>query len=608
VILLALLLACHDKAASDDSAAAETGCADGAPGTWYADADADGHGDPASATTACEAPPFAVEVGDDCDDHDASAHPGASETCDGADDDCDGEIDQGLETGTWWEDGDGDGYGDPTSEVSGCLPPPDPADNGEDCDDGDALTYPGAPETCGDGRLNDCGAGAADCDLSGTRTLSSAFSVLYGEAEDARAGEVLLGPGDLDGDGARDLLVAAPRDPEGGVYAGAVYAVSGPPPDEAVLSESTAKLVGEQSNGYAGLGLAAGDLDGDGLLDVAVGEPGVRTDGNGLTALVLGPLSGEIALTDADLRLGGGTGSSLFGACLLATDLDDDDQTDLAVADPHGDQDGQATGWVALLPGPLDAETTLDGAARLWGQDAGDYAGVAMAGGADVDGDGVDDLLVGGPYQAEAGTEAGSLYLLFGPVTADGMLADADRRWTGEDEGDFAGRALALADVDGDGRADVVIGGAGSDDNGDGAGAVWIVRGPALEGGSVRDGGTRYLGELEHDAAGQELARAGDVDGDGMEDLAIGAPGADLSGAFSGTAYLLCAPEEGSHDLSEARAAITGIDRDDSAGIAVAGPGDLDGDGVPDLAVGAYGVDTVADWAGAAYVVPGAGY
>ncbi len=123
--------------------------------TWYVDDDGDGFGDAARET--CEDPGAGyVREGGDCDDADASAFPGAVEICDGADDDCDGEIDEEAEDAiTWWEDLDADGYGDPASETTGCEPSTGAVYDATDCDDADAEVYPGAEETC-DGVDDDC--------------------------------------------------------------------------------------------------------------------------------------------------------------------------------------------------------------------------------------------------------------------------------------------------------------------------------------------------------------------------------------------------------------------------------------------------------------------
>ncbi|MFZ5475315.1 MAG: putative metal-binding motif-containing protein [Myxococcota bacterium] len=90
----------------------------------------------------------------DCDDEDPRVNPGATEVCDGVDDDCDGTVDEGV-TVTSFADADGDGFGDPSSSVEACEVPAGYVPAASDCDDADAGVYPGAPERC-DGRDEDC--------------------------------------------------------------------------------------------------------------------------------------------------------------------------------------------------------------------------------------------------------------------------------------------------------------------------------------------------------------------------------------------------------------------------------------------------------------------
>ena len=115
--------------------------------TFFGDADNDGFGNPAVTTLACSAPPGFVSNDDDCNDAVAEIHPGAIETCNLIDDDCDGEIDEGVQTG-YFVDNDGDGYGNPASLIWACSLPPGYVSNSEDCDDGNVNVYPGAVEIC----------------------------------------------------------------------------------------------------------------------------------------------------------------------------------------------------------------------------------------------------------------------------------------------------------------------------------------------------------------------------------------------------------------------------------------------------------------------------
>jgi len=130
--------------------------------TYYDDADGDGYGNAtATAETGTSVPAGHAENNTDCDDGDATVHPGATETCNGTDDNCDGSTDEGV-LNTYYRDFDSDGHGTSSGTAEDCTPPSGYVSTSDDCDDRDSTTYPGAPEAC-DGNDNDCsGAPAAD--------------------------------------------------------------------------------------------------------------------------------------------------------------------------------------------------------------------------------------------------------------------------------------------------------------------------------------------------------------------------------------------------------------------------------------------------------------
>jgi hypothetical protein len=136
--------------------------------TFYADTDGDGFGDPLSTTSACTASTGWVADATDCDDTASTVHPGADEYCDGTDTDCDGSLDEdeALDAASWYEDGDGDGYGNPASSAAACTQPSGwlDASLATDCDDSDAAVHPGADEFC-DGVDTDCDGTADDSDV-----------------------------------------------------------------------------------------------------------------------------------------------------------------------------------------------------------------------------------------------------------------------------------------------------------------------------------------------------------------------------------------------------------------------------------------------------------
>ena len=224
----------------------------------YADDDADGYGDPSAALTSCVVPAGRVTRADDCDDGDAAVNPGATERCDGGqDDDCDGLADDAdpslsaASASTWYADGDGDGFGDSGARAAACLQPSGFVSSATDCDDGERAVYPGASEVC-DGLDNDCDSLTDDDDpgrllASTTRWYDDLDADGYGDASastqacdapsaavaddtDCDDGDAAVNPGasedcddlDNDCDGVVDQVVYFESDLDGGLPSGIV--------------------------------------------------------------------------------------------------------------------------------------------------------------------------------------------------------------------------------------------------------------------------------------------------------------------------------------------------------------------------------------------------
>ena len=189
-------------------------------------------------------------------------------------------------------------------------------------------------------------------------------------------------------------------------------------------------------------------------------------------------------------------------------------------------------------------------------------------------------------------------------------LSAADYIFQGENPNTYAGYTVAAAgDVDGDGLSDILIAAIGEDSY---AGAVYLILGSSIGNNntiSLANADYKFTGESAWDRAGEKgLSSAGDVDGDGLDDILIGAYQHSSNGATIGAGYLILGSSLGSTatvSLTDADYKFSGQINGDYAGREVAGAGDLDGDGLDDLLIGAAGERTNAHTAGAVYIVLG---
>jgi hypothetical protein len=170
-----------------------------------------------------------------------------------------------------------------------------------------------------------------------------------------------------------------------------------------------------------------------------------------------------------------------------AGDVNGDGRDDFLIGASGDDDGGSWAGQTYLILGRAAADWSMDfdlsnADASFWGEDAGDYSGISVASAGDVNGDGLDDFLIGAHNDEDGGAEAGQTYLILGRAAADwGMdfdLSNADASFWGEDAGDYSGHSVASAgDVNGDGLDDFLIGAYADEDGGVYAGQTYLLLG-----------------------------------------------------------------------------------------------------------------------------------
>ena len=222
------------------------------------------------------------------------------------------------------------------------------------------------------------------------------------------------------------------------------------------------------------------------------------------------------------------------------------------------------------------------------------------------DGDGYFDIVLGAHNEDTAGSSAGAVYVVLGPTKGEVALADADAKFTGERSGDYAGWALSSGgDVDGDGLSDIVVGAPNESTGASGAGAVYLLSGRMGGTMSLSYATAKLTGITASDSAGISVSSEGDVNADGYADMVVGAPDEDTAGSEAGAVYLVLGPAVGTMSLGSADAVFTGEAASDNAGYHVSSRGDTNADTHADILIGAYMESTTGTYSGAAYLLLG---
>ncbi|MDO9338032.1 MAG: hypothetical protein Q7T61_16675 [Caulobacter sp.] len=466
---------------------------------------------------------------------------------------------------------------------------------------------------------------------------STGFQI-NGLAASTFMGWAVEGLGDFNKDGVDDFVVTA-RGDGGGVYV--VFGRSGgftAGLDLTTLDGTNGFVISTAQNGYF-LGWdvdGIGDINGDGAVDLVVSAPGGAPNGtfSGYSYIVYGgagPRAAALDVADLDgsngFRLNGAEATAFGGwAVSAAGDFNGDGYDDMVVTAYAADTNGVNAGAVYVVYGSASARPAaielsgLNGSNgfRIIGPGPGSDLGWDVGGGGDINKDGYDDLVIGG-VSANAG------YVIFGRGATAATIGvtnlDGTNGFvlTGGAANDRLGTAALAGDINGDGYQDMIFGAYAADPNGSASGAAYVVFGAASGFAAslgVNDlngtNGFRIAGIAANDIAGRTVSGAGDVNGDGFDDLFVGARRSDVGGSDSGAAYVLFGKAGGfsaNINLAGLTAAdgirIQGAAAGDQASTSIGAAGDVNGDGLDDFLVGAPYADPNGGNSGAAYLIFG---
>lgn len=405
--------------------------------------------------------------------------------------------------------------------------------------------------------------------------------VFTGEFRIDHFGESVASAGDVNNDGFDDIIVGAPANDAGGSSAGRAYVFSGRTGDTLYV------FTGEAIRDHFGTSVAsAGDVNNDGYDDLIVGAPFNASTGRSTgRCYVYSGLNGNVMYIFTGERAHDNFGFSVA----TAGDVNGDGYDDVIVGAYLHDGSGRPgdpaenTGRAYVYSGRFGNLIH-----EFSGEETGNGFGASVASAGDVNGDGYDDLIIGAFANGAGGAQAGRAYVHSG---VDGELLYV---FTGEAVRDRLGASVASAgDVNADGYADLIVGAYRNDAGGEDAGRAYVYSGLT--------GDTLYVfsGEATGDEFGIPVASAGDVNGDGHDDLIIGGRSNGAIGARAGRAYIYSGID------GVTLRVLTGEVAGDRLGISVASAGDVDNDGYDDLIVGATGNDAGGEDAGRAYVYLG---
>lgn len=504
-----------------------------------------------------------------------------------------------------------------------------------DCNDRDATVFPGAVEKF-DFKDNNCDT-IIDKGLN-LGNLSTAS--IRGQAPNDYFGQKVAGIGDINGDGKADFLAGAHfADSPPLNLNGKIYLFYGKSTFPNILNADEADVIiqGSSNSEQIGLQMSSGDINGDTKSDLLIGSP-YAANGKG-SVYVLFSRNTSLPETIDVAGIGGGISGLRFdgenagdGLGITATgDLNKDGCRDMILGSPlYNTPRDSDVGRVYIYygrGGACDSRPALTGIVRvsgstadatISGESADDQFGSSLVSG-DVNGDGADDLIIGAPYFNATLSNTGKVYVLYGGKTANlnrirGSLSARTApnvTFTGGTANHYLGQAMAMGNIQGDAKEDLVLGVPEYDQPTTNTGRLHILQGAEIGTSGAIDvvSTARFSGESIGNYLGQSISVSGDYNGDGKKDLLVGAWGNSENGPSAGKIYLVPGTAQGyAGDISGIQnlgATFVGEANLNYAGYSVSNAGDVNGDGASDILIGAYGNNTNGASAGKVYLLLG---
>lgn len=369
--------------------------------------------------------------------------------------------------------------------------------------------------------------------------------------------------GDTDGDGADDLLMAAPYATTSVNEGGAVYLfetgdMAGWGQGNAPGTEATATIKGDGTKDRLGAGIGSVDVDGDGTPDLLVGIPyddGAATNAGAVAVYLGGGLSGNLLPSDADYTMTGDQTADRLGnnAVRAIGDVDGDGTEDLFIG-AHNmsatSSSNTGVGFIVSGSSVASGSTSSVAALRIEGVNTSDSFGDSATTLGDLDGDGSDDFAVGARFGDEHSTDAGSVYFWFGSTTTGTVSANtADATWGSSGSADRLGWEMSSGDLDGDGSYELLVGSYGSSYNsksssGEGFVLLGSGYGSWTTGADIDDDDqVKFQGNQTNQYAGRSGAVISDLNSDGYSEWVVSSQGGAAGNiARAGFVYVFYGP------------------------------------------------------------------